>query len=1154
MSNMMFRSIWRLGWACALVSLLFFNCENPMPQGLMKTPAGKGPVIMFDLEARPLPEIPLPNDLATRLADGSSTKRYVNVSMIAPTGLEEEVRHKVNNLTGFGIYAPISVRFSSRLDLQDIINRHQKNNNFKDDAVYLVNLNPKSKNYGKPVLLDFGRGNFPFVLEKTANYFDYDPHAGQSNLAFETREEKDLNGNGKLDPEEDLDHDGVWDKPNVFPPGSDPHKNLLSFYELETETLLIQPVIPLEPSSTYAVILTSRLKDTKGQPVRSPFAFINHTRQTKALQPILQGDLLKKLGITSKEIAFAWTFSTQNTTQDLKDIRDGLYGHGPFQKLATMYPATMDKLHPMVDSGEKAWMVTGAKLRKELGAKQIASLVFGSNLSKQKALIDTFLYIDYIVAGSFKTPFFLAPRDWEGNVVKRGQEKEVLARAAECRKDAEKVKAGKCPKIGKEIIFDAQTTFQLDRNTGKMVVGHDDVTWWCAVPKKTAKFKPPFPVAFYGHGYTSSRFEMMGFAGNFAKLGIALCAIDAVGHGASLSPSETAILEAILGTGGLLSTFRSLSPGRARDLNNDGHEDSGGDFWTADTFHTRDVVRQSVLDHIQMIRIMRSWDGKRKWNLPASTDGKTKISGIAGDFNGDGIVDFGGPLKAAPAGSKEKPAQDYHTWGQSLGGILSAILAGIEPTITAAAPVAGGGGLIQLGARSMQGGVAEAVFLRMMGPIIVGYGRPDGSTDIRYWVPDVNKKACSNDKGTIPAERLSHCLFAKKDRIYGVRFAVSQKIKQGDMIVVENLRSKETSWAIVRYDKAAKRHYFRFSIAADALDSQEKRLLLGIPLDPAKLKVENYRFPEIQPVKGSEDKIKAVSFPDGNEKSNEIGLLGDKLVITVYRRDGDCANKNRAKECIREVINKTSSDVYFQGAVYRAGLPLFAFSKGLGQRRQTPEFRRFLGFAGMMLEPGDPISYAPHYHLNPISYTYERNVQPGANVLVVPTIGDMNVPIDTGIAIARAAGIIPILTPDERYKDPKNPGKFLTANQVLIQNYVVEGLERLKRFTHGKSGAGIHLDPDNLSRGTDSFGAPRLNPPLRLTHKTSIGVAGMRIPYVSARGDHGFDTPTPDAKFDIDTFMVHQIALYFQTNGKVLRDDFCMAKGDCKDIPQTPPK
>jgi hypothetical protein len=53
--------------------------------------------------------------------------------------------------------------------------------------------------------------------------------------------------------------------------------------------------------------------------------------------------------------------------------------------------------------------------------------------------------------------------------------------------------------------------------------------------------------------------------------------------------------------------YDAITQTRARDLNNDGHPDSGGDFWSSYLFHTRDGVRQSILDHIQLVRILRSF-------------------------------------------------------------------------------------------------------------------------------------------------------------------------------------------------------------------------------------------------------------------------------------------------------------------------------------------------------------------------------------------------------------------------------------------------------------------------------------------------------------------------------------------------------------------
>ncbi|PIW02698.1 MAG: hypothetical protein COW42_00265, partial [Deltaproteobacteria bacterium CG17_big_fil_post_rev_8_21_14_2_50_63_7] len=171
------------------------------------------------------------------------------------------------------------------------------------------------------------------------------------------------------------------------------------------------------------------------------------------------------------------------------------------------------------------------------------------------------------------------------------------------------------------------------------------VTWWCAVPRKELNPNPgqPFPVVFYSHGYTSARLEMLGFAGSHARAGLATCAFDAQGHGLVLdkSISENPLVKILMDTYDLQMILTSLTHGRARDLNNDTVLDAGGDYWSANTFHTRDVVRQSVVDWLMMVRILRSFDGTRRWKLTDDED-SVALVGIAGDFDGDGKVDIGG--------------------------------------------------------------------------------------------------------------------------------------------------------------------------------------------------------------------------------------------------------------------------------------------------------------------------------------------------------------------------------------------------------------------------------------------------------------------------------------------------------------------------------
>ena len=63
--------------------------------------------------------------------------------------------------------------------------------------------------------------------------------------------------------------------------------------------------------------------------------------------------------------------------------------------------------------------------------------------------------------------------------------------------------------------------------------------------------KTPFPVVLFGHGYGSSRFDFLGFAWAFNRMGMAVCAADFPGHGPTIDPDELALIEGFLTLAGL---------------------------------------------------------------------------------------------------------------------------------------------------------------------------------------------------------------------------------------------------------------------------------------------------------------------------------------------------------------------------------------------------------------------------------------------------------------------------------------------------------------------------------------------------------------------------------------------------------------------------
>ena len=94
---------------CALA-----GCLSRQPiEGLAPARDTGGPRIVFDLTRKPLPEIPFPNDLVTRADEGSPTGLRMNSSLVVPSQLEQRTRALIDQLDGFGTYAPITVSFDA---------------------------------------------------------------------------------------------------------------------------------------------------------------------------------------------------------------------------------------------------------------------------------------------------------------------------------------------------------------------------------------------------------------------------------------------------------------------------------------------------------------------------------------------------------------------------------------------------------------------------------------------------------------------------------------------------------------------------------------------------------------------------------------------------------------------------------------------------------------------------------------------------------------------------------------------------------------------------------------------------------------------------------------------------------------------------------
>jgi hypothetical protein len=986
------------------------------PDGLLATPAGDGPVVHFDWDAKPLPEIPFPNDLATRPDETSPTGLRLNISLEAPTRFEKHSREAINEMTGFGIYAPIAVAFEDRLDLDNVIARHRDDprpwpEQRDDDAFFVIDVTPTSPTYLEPVQLDVGHGRFPMDSARSDRYFTNDTRAQEPSVVFDTVDE-DLNGNGILDWGEDTDNDGVLDVPNVYPPDGDPRADLLDWYELQTDTLLMRPVVPLREETRYAVVLTQRLTGDNGSPVQSPWEWVHHTRQTQALAPL--EDALPALGLCMEDVAFAWTFTTGRVTGDLVDIRRGLYGEGPFFGLETQFPAGVTEastLHEL--EGLNPY---------ELATSTIMEVLLDFDVIEGdggQVIVDIYdEFSSHVVGGVFMTPNFLT--DHDDDSIDDGDNW-------------------------------ADERFHVDVATGEWTAEEERVPFTCMLPKENDLHEAPYPVAIFGHGYQSSRFESFTFMWGLARQGMAACTIDYPGHGPRIDPELMGVVEVYLAAQGLAAFGDHLLDSRQRDLNNDGVPDSGGDQWSADAPHTRDMVRQAAVDMIQLVRSLRSC-GEDTMLL---ADGSEAMSC---DWNQDGSIDLGGP------------DVDYYMAGGSLGGINTGVAAGVMPEVKAFVPIVSGAGLVDVGLRTEISGAVEAMSGRLMSPLIVGTPDGKGGLQVAQVVNSVT------DMVTVPIATLG-------------------TIPSGGRIVVENLDLDETREGWVPEDGT-----FRVGIPADAMDPAEKAIATQMPADG--------------PVDGA---TYGVVDNEG---------LGDRLRITLYDAEGE----------IVSVIESFESEVQHEGVTMEAGSPLIAASYGTGRIRSTPDLRRIAAVFGAMLEPGDPIAYAPLYFQRPPESLGGQST----NVLLMPTIGDSLVPFSGGLAHARAAGIIPQDQIDDRYG--------MTVDAWLDARSVIQGLEEHGPYTCGDSKTPCLFDPDDLDEGLDGTGASS-DEPLRLSVGTDSGVSGLRIPYVSTQGSHGWGLPDPGADFDIHTFSLMQISAYFHSGGKEIMDDHCLEDMSCEFIP-----
>jgi len=632
------------------------------------------------------------------------------------------------------------------------------------------------------------------------------------------------------------------------------------------------------------------MRGKNGQSVCSPYSQVTHSAQLKSLEKALP--YLQAANIVPEDIAFAWTFTTQTVTPVLEAVRDGMDGKGKLAGLARNLPFELDQVGTVdieiLEKDGNPYLLDTSLLNTILSL--VVPLI--PELEGAPLHLD---FVDYIVMGTFKTPSFRATED---------------------------------------------EVFDIDLNTGNYVVGEEEVPFLLCVPKATAKHQPPFPVTLYCHGNQSIRFEAIASADYLAQQGIAVMGIDAVGHGPILNekeildqlemaleglglpdevveqlelfilhlvawlvgiedPGDTIdeVMEQLLSVGFLSEV---LVKGRAIDLSGDGYPDNGANFWTADTFKTRDVVRQTVIDLMYLLRILTNMDQAKVPTEPVEDpadldEEEARRYLLAGDFNMDNVLDVGGVDNT------------YYQSGISLGGIVSSIVVGAEPSIRAAVPVVPGGGLTDVMLRSNLKDVMHRIYYEVLGPVLIGLpGKQEGSVSLKF----------QNNLREIHTEK-------------------TLRVEHGGTVHGINPRNGEEKWV--------------------KIDDEDGSFVIGVASDQ-----------------------------------------GDTIRLTSYSPD-------------KAILDQVE---------------LVSPFRGFGLDRNTPRFRRFVSLAQITMEPGDPINYAQHWFMNPLAGAEPKNV------FQLTDPGDLTVPINNQIALARAAGLIGDLRSDMAGMLERNDR--LIARQVLL--------------------------------------------------------------------------------------------------------------------------
>lgn len=455
--------------------------------------------------------------------------------------------------------------------------------------------------------------------------------------------------------------------------------------------ILIEPLKPLKPSTTYIVALTTALKSKDGVPVAASDAFkvvrsatpvtgaSSGTQDTdpsnpefaylqtltpaqkgtlealrsQLIRPVVAG-LETNAHIPEAAIALAWSFTTESTTKTLQAVND----------------AAVASQMTVANTGQNTKAFNAA-------LPPVADVYVGT------------MKLPYYLADSGGNTHSTAPLSsfWKADLSKPDVNAKFLGKVP-------------CPAFSSAFVPTAPAGVAQDKIVSTTACfpvpvkqSDETVPVLATVPNAASGQTMPaagWPVVIFQHGITGNRSQMLAIAPALAAAGMVTVAMDLPLHG--IVDKTSPLYDNQL----LASAAPSLMTGERTfdlDLENNSTSAPGPDG----------VIDPSGTWFINLPSLITSRDNLRE--AAADLISLTKTLGSSGTV-----------FLNAPAGFKLDPTKIYYV-GHSLGGIVGGTLLGVNSDIKAAALANPGGGIAKLLDASVSFGPVIAAGLRGNGVI-----------------------------------------------------------------------------------------------------------------------------------------------------------------------------------------------------------------------------------------------------------------------------------------------------------------------------------------------------------------------------------------------------------------------------------------------------